>query len=87
MQHMVTSNGRWGVIIIDLIANLPICRRQHNYILVIVCRMTISSNFILLKKTHSIEDYSKLYHQEAVKLHGVTISIIYNICCNLLQSF
>ncbi|WMV25565.1 hypothetical protein MTR67_018950 [Solanum verrucosum] len=39
-------------------------RRQHDSIWVIVDRMTKLAHFLLVKTTHSVEDYARLYIQE-----------------------
>ena len=51
---------------------------KHDSIWVIVDRMTKSAHFYPVKNTHSVEDYSKLYIQEVVRLHGVPVSIFSN---------
>jgi len=60
----------------DFITGLSRSCRQHNSVWVIVDRMTKSAHFLPVKTTYSAEDYAKLYIQEVVRLHGVSISII-----------
>ncbi|WMV25860.1 hypothetical protein MTR67_019245 [Solanum verrucosum] len=60
----------------DFITGLPKSRRQHDFIWVIVDRMTKSAHFLPVKTTNTAEDYAKLYVQEIMRLHGVPISII-----------
>ena len=43
---------------------------------VIVDKMTKSAHFLPVETTYSAKDYEKLYLQEVVRLHGVTVSII-----------
>ena len=57
----------------DFITGLPRSCRQHDSIWVIVDRMTKSAHFLLVKTTHTAEDYAKLYLQEVVRLHGVLV--------------
>ena len=38
--------------------------------------MTKSTHFLLVKTTHSVEDYFMLYIQEVVRLYGVQVFII-----------
>ncbi|WMV09884.1 hypothetical protein MTR67_003269 [Solanum verrucosum] len=38
--------------------------------------MAKSTHFLPVKTTHTIEDYAKMYLQEVVTLHGVSVSII-----------
>ena len=44
--------------------------------LALVDGMTKSSRFLAVKTTDSVEDYAKLYINEIVRLHGVSLSII-----------
>ena len=60
----------------DFITGLPLTRRQHHSIRVIVDRMTKSSRFLAVKTTYSAEDYVKFYLTKIVRLHGVPLSII-----------
>ena len=60
----------------DFILGLPRTSRQHDSIWVIVDRMTKSSGFLVVKTTDSTEDYTKLYINEIVRLHGIPLSII-----------
>ena len=55
---------------------LPCTCRQHDSIWVIVDRMTKSSRFLAVETTNSAKDYAKLYINEIVRFHGVTLSII-----------
>ena len=60
----------------DFITGLPRTRRHHDSIWVIVDRMTKSSFFLAVKTIDSAEEYAKLYINEIVRLHGVSLSII-----------
>ena len=70
---------------------LPRTRRQHDSIWMIVDRMTKSSPFLWVKTTHSAKDYSKLYINEIVRLHEVSLSIIldrgHQFTCHFWKSF
>ena len=75
-QEIDIPTCKWGVINLDFIIGLPCTRRQHESIWVIVDRMTKTSRFLVVKSTYSTEDYAKLYINEIVRLHGVSLSII-----------
>ena len=75
-QEIDIPTWKWEVINMDLIIGLPRTRRQHDSIWVIVDRVTKSSHFLAVKTTDSAEDYTKLYINEIVRLHGVPLSII-----------
>ena len=59
----------------DFITGLPDTHRQHDSIWAIVDKMTKSLRYLVVKNTHSIEDYAKLYINEIVRLHGFPFSI------------
>ncbi|WMV32639.1 hypothetical protein MTR67_026024 [Solanum verrucosum] len=60
----------------DFITGLARYRTQHDSIWVIVDRMTKSSHFLPVKTTYSAQDYVRLYIQEIVRIHGVSVSIL-----------
>ncbi|WMV33819.1 hypothetical protein MTR67_027204, partial [Solanum verrucosum] len=77
-QNIELLEVKWEMINMDFIIGFPRSRRHHDSIWVIVDRMTKSAHFLLVKTTHSTEDYAKLYIQEVLRLHGVMASIISN---------
>ena len=60
----------------DFIVGLPRSSMQHDTIWVILDRIKKSTHFLLIKTTHSTEDYANLYIQEVVRIHGVRDTII-----------
>ena len=70
--------SEWFMINMDFIIVLPRSCIKHDSIWVIVDKMTKSAHFYPVKNTHWAEDYSKLYIQEVVRLHGVPVSIFSN---------
>ena len=58
------------------IKGLPRPGRQHDSIWVTVDKKTKQSHFLLVKTTHSAEDYANLYILEVVRVHGVIVLII-----------
>ncbi|KAH0652759.1 hypothetical protein KY289_030437 [Solanum tuberosum] len=67
---------KWEDVNMDFVVGLPRTRRQHDFIWVIIDRMTKSAHFIPVKVSFSAEDYAKLYIKEIVKLNGVPLLII-----------
>ena len=43
---------------------------------VIVDRLSKSAHFLAVRMTFTLEDFSRLYIQEIVRLHGVPVSIV-----------
>jgi len=66
----------WEVINMDFITRIPRTQKQHDSIWVIVNRVTKSAQFLAVKTTDSVKDYAKLFVNDIVWLHGVTLSII-----------
>ena len=75
-QNMELLKWKCEMININFIIVFPRSRRLHNSIWVIVGRRTKPAHFLSIKTTYSDEDYVKLYLQEVVRLHGVSVSII-----------
>ena len=75
-QEINIPTWKWEVINMYFITGSPRTRRQHDSIWVIVDMMTKSSRFLAVKSTYSIEDYAKLYINEVVSFHRVSLSII-----------
>ena len=59
----------------DILVGLSRTRILHDSFWVIVDRITKSANFIHVKSTYRIEDYAKLYIDEIVWLHMISLSI------------
>ena len=62
----------------DFVVGLPRTRTDHDAIYVIVDRLTKSAYFLAMRSTSSLERLAKLYINEIVKLHRVSISIMSN---------
>ncbi|WMV46660.1 hypothetical protein MTR67_040045 [Solanum verrucosum] len=60
----------------DFIMGLTHTRRQHESIWVIVDKVNKSAHLLVVQATDSMEDYTRLYINEIVRLHEVPLSII-----------
>ncbi|KAH0720092.1 hypothetical protein KY284_005122 [Solanum tuberosum] len=69
-QEINIPTWKWEVINMNFITSLPHTRIQHDYIWVIIDRVTKSAHFLVVKTTDSAEDYAKLYINVIVRLHG-----------------
>ena len=56
--------------------DLPMSRRQHDSIWVIVDKLTKSGHFIHVMSTYIAEGYARLYIDEIVRWNGIPLSII-----------
>ncbi|GJV53178.1 putative reverse transcriptase domain-containing protein [Tanacetum coccineum] len=63
-------------IAIDFVTKLPRTSSGHDTIWVIVDRLTKSAHFLLIRKDYKMDRLARLYLNEIVARHGVSISII-----------
>ena len=61
---------------IDFVTYFPRTLWRHDAVWVIVDRLTKSAHFLAVRMTFSLEEFSQLYIQEIVWLHGVPVSIV-----------
>ena len=73
---MNVPTWKWEAINMDFFVGLPQTRKQNNSIWVIVDRLTNSAHFIPVKSTYTDEDYARIYINEIVNLHRISLSII-----------
>ena len=66
---------------------LPKTKVGYNSIWVIVDRLTKSAHFLPMKNTYKMEQYAKLYVAEIVRLHGVSLSIVFNRAPKFTSNF
>src|SRR5438309_429379 len=60
----------------DFVTALPWSPKGHDFILVIIERLTKSAHFLPFRMTDSMAKLSQLYLREIVRLHGVPLSIV-----------
>ena len=69
---------KWDIIVMDFVTGLPLTQMKHDFIWVIVDRLTKSTHFILVRIDYSMDRLDELYVDEIVRLHGVLLSIVSN---------
>ena len=62
----------------DFVVRLPLTRRKHDSVWVVVDRLTKSAHFLPVRTDYSLDKLVELYIKEIVRLHGIPISIISN---------
>ncbi|GKB35456.1 putative reverse transcriptase domain-containing protein [Tanacetum coccineum] len=67
---------KWEGIAMDFVTKFPRASSRHDTIWVIVDRLTKSAYFLPMRKDYKMERLSRLYLNEIVTRHGVSISII-----------
>ena len=62
----------------DFVSGFPLTQHNHDYVWVIVDKLTKSAHFILVRMDYSMDQLAELYVEEIVRLHGVPLSIVLN---------
>ena len=62
----------------DFVSDFPLTQKKHDYVWIIVDRLTKSTHFLPVQLDYSMDRLAKLYVNEIVKLHGILISIVSN---------
>ena len=60
----------------DFVTYLPRTSRKHDAVWVIMDRLTKSAHFLTMRMTFTLDEFYRLYIQEIVRLHGVSISFV-----------
>ena len=62
----------------DFVTGLPRTLKNHDYIWVVVDRLTKSAHFIPVPVTYSMDQLAELYVKEIMRLHGIPQSIVFD---------
>ncbi|GJU88811.1 putative reverse transcriptase domain-containing protein [Tanacetum coccineum] len=76
LQQPEIPEWKWDKITMDFINKLPKTKSGYDTIWVIVDRLTKSAHFLAMREDYSTERLAKLYIDEIVARHGVSVSII-----------
>ena len=60
----------------DFVSGPPFTQRKHDFVWVIVDRLTKFAHFITVRIDYSMDRLAELYVDEIVRLHGVPFSIV-----------
>ena len=60
----------------DFVTHLPRTSQGHDAVWVVVDRLTKSAQFLAVRMTFTLEDFSGLYIREIIRLHGVLVSVV-----------
>ena len=59
----------------DFVSGFPLTQQKHDYIWVIVDKLTKSAHFIPVRMDYYMDRLAELYVKEIVQLHGVSLFI------------
>jgi hypothetical protein len=66
LQPLPIPEWKWEVVTMDFITKLPRTKKQHEYIMVVVDKLTKSAHFIPAKITHKASKIVDIYRREIV---------------------
>ena len=69
------------------VSGLPRIQRTHDVVWMIIDQLTKSAHFLLVKIKYPLEKLGKLYLEEIVKLHGISVNIVSDRDLQLVSQF
>ena len=78
LQPIRIPEWKWDRITMNFLVGLPLTRRKHDSVWVVVDRLTNSAHFLPVRTDYSLDKLAELYIKEIVQLHGIPKSIILN---------
>ena len=76
LQPLPILEWKWEHITMDFVVGLPHTQTGHDAVWVIMDRFTKSTYFMAIHNTFSLERLTKLYINEVVKLHSISVTIV-----------
>ena len=71
VQPLPIPEWKWEVVIMDFITKLPRTNKKHDYIMVVVDKLTKAAHFVVFKLTHKATNIVDVYMKEIARLHGI----------------
>ena len=76
LQPIRIPEWKWDRITMDFVVGLPLTRKKHDSVWVVVDRLTKSAHFLPVRTDYSLDKLAELYIKEIVRLHGIHVSIV-----------
>ena len=76
LNSLPIPQWKWDNITMDFVSGFPLTQQKHDSVWVIVDRLTKSAHFIPIRIDYSMDRLAKLYVDEIVRLHGVSLFIV-----------
>lgn len=87
LQSLPIPNNRWEQVTMDFIGPLPFTKNGHNFILVIVDKLSKMAHYIPTNINITAEGVAKLFFNHIVRYHGIPISIVSDRDTRFTSSF
>ena len=76
LQPLEIPKWKWEEISMDFVTGLPLTRKKHDAIWVVVDRLTKSAHFLPIRVDYRVSKLADIFQQEIVRLHGMPTAII-----------
>ena len=76
LQPIRIPERKWDRITMDFVVGLPLTRKKHDSVWVVVDRLTKSAHFLPVRTDYSLDKLAELYIKEIVRLHRIPVSIV-----------
>ena len=76
LQPLEIPTWKWEEITMDFVTGLPLTRKRHDAIWVVVDRLSKSAHFLPIRMDYRVSRLSEIFLQEIVRLHGTPTSIV-----------
>jgi hypothetical protein len=76
LQPLPIPEWKWEVVTMDFIPKHPRTNTQHDYIMVVVDKLTKDAHFVPVKLTHKSVNIDDVYMKEIARLHGIPKRIV-----------
>ena len=76
LQPVRIPEWKWDRITMDFVVELPLTRRKHDSVWVVVDQLKKSAHFLPIRTDYSLDKLDELGIEEIVRLHGIPMSII-----------
>ncbi|GAB2275833.1 hypothetical protein Dimus_039153 [Dionaea muscipula] len=77
-QPLLIPEWKWEHVTMDFVSGLPLTRRDHDGVWVIVNRLTKSAYFLAIRMTFFLDRLARLYLAEIIRLHGAPVFMVSN---------
>jgi len=76
LQPLPIPEWKWEVIDIDFITGLPKSKKQNDFVMVVVDKLSKAAHFIPVKYTYKAVNITDIFMREVFRLHGIPKIII-----------
>ena len=76
LNPLLIPQWKWDNITMNFVLGFPLTQHKHDFVWVIVDKLTKLAHFIPVRMAYSIDRLAELYVKEIVRLYGVPLSIV-----------